>query len=71
MVTEQYKDAIYFSSLFAWHYPNVYKEISDILVYHHIEQVHYYTLKIIGVEIICQYSGDLSLIFNFAMNLII
>lgn len=37
MVTEQYKDAIYFSSLFAWHYPNVYKEISDILVYHHIE----------------------------------
>ena len=22
---------------FAWHYPNVYKEISDILVYHHIE----------------------------------
>ena len=33
--------------------------------------VHYYTLKIIGVEIICQYSGDLSLIFNFAMNLII
>lgn len=37
MVTEQYKDTIYFSSLFAWHYPNVYKEISDILVYHHIE----------------------------------
>ena len=37
MVTEQYKDAIYFSCLFAWHYPNVYKEISDILVYHHIE----------------------------------
>ena len=37
MVTEQYKDAIYFSSLFAWNYPNVYKEISDILVYHHIE----------------------------------
>ena len=37
MVTEQYKDAIYLSSLFAWHYPNVYKEISDILVYHHIE----------------------------------
>lgn len=37
MVTEQYKDANYFSSLFAWHYPNVYKEISDILVYHHIE----------------------------------
>lgn len=37
MVTEQYKDVIYFSSLFAWHYPNVYKEISDILVYHHIE----------------------------------
>lgn len=37
MVTEQYKDAIYFSSLFAWHYLNVYKEISDILVYHHIE----------------------------------
>ena len=37
MVTEQYKDAIYFSSLFAWHYHNVYKEISDILVYHHIE----------------------------------
>ena len=28
--------------------------------------VHYYTLKIIGVEIICQYSGDLSHIFNFA-----
>ena len=37
MVTEQYKDDIYFSSLFAWHYTNVYKEISDILVYHHIE----------------------------------
>ena len=37
MVTEQYKDAIYFSSLIAWHYPNVYKEISEILVYHHIE----------------------------------
>ena len=37
MVTEQYKDAIYFPSLFAWHYPNVYKEISDILVYYHIE----------------------------------
>lgn len=36
MITEQHKDIVYFSSLFIRHYPEIYKELSDILSYHHV-----------------------------------
>lgn len=36
MITEQYKDTVYFSNLFARHYPEVYKELSNILSRHHV-----------------------------------
>lgn len=36
MITEQHKDAVYFSNLFARHYPEIYEELSDILSHHHV-----------------------------------
>ena len=36
MITEQYKDTVYFSNLFVRHYPKVYEELSNILSRHHI-----------------------------------
>lgn len=36
MITEQHKDTVYFSNLFARHYPEIYGELSDILSRHHV-----------------------------------
>ena len=71
MITEQYKDTVYFSNLFVRHYPKVYEELSNILSRHHIAHGTLMHTKDYCAEIICQYSGELILIFNFAMNLII
>lgn len=36
MITEQHKDTVYFSNLFARHYPEIYGELSGILSRHHV-----------------------------------